>query len=97
MGFISGRGAVAMWGYPLWLFLGVWIVMTARRVLTAPLPRIVATWEIVFTVLALAFVANYAVLPRFHHRYRAVFFPARPWPNTLPTASPLRPAAHLHT
>jgi MFS family permease len=75
LGFISGRGAVAMWGYPLWLFLGVWIVMTARRVLTAPLPRIVATWGIVFTVLALAFVANYAVLPRFDHRYRAVFFP----------------------
>ena len=34
-----------------------------------------ATWAIVFTCLALAFVANYAVLPRFDHRYRAVFFP----------------------
>ena len=75
LGVISGRGAVAMWGYPLWLFLGVWIVMTARRALTAPLPRILVTWAIVFTALALAFVANYAVLPRFDHRYRAVFFP----------------------
>ena len=29
----SGRGTVAMWGYPLWLFLGLWIVLTARRAL----------------------------------------------------------------
>jgi hypothetical protein len=75
MGFVSGRGAVAMWGYPLWLFLGVWIVMTARRGLAGPLPRILAGWAVVFTILALAFVVNYAVLPRFDHRYRAVFFP----------------------
>ena len=30
---VSGRGTVAMWGYPLWLFLGLWIVLTARRAL----------------------------------------------------------------
>src|SRR5579884_1093119 len=42
MGVISGRGAVAMWGYPLWLFLGVWLVMAARRALASPLPRILA-------------------------------------------------------
>jgi hypothetical protein len=29
----------------------------------------------VFTSLALAFIGNYAVLPQFDHRYRAVFFP----------------------
>ena len=29
---LTGRGAIAMWGYPLWLFLGLWIVlMPARR------------------------------------------------------------------
>jgi 4-amino-4-deoxy-L-arabinose transferase-like glycosyltransferase len=75
IGLISGRGAVAMWGYPLWLFLGLWIVMTARRALAGPLPRILLTWAIVFTAFALAFTLNYAVLPRFDHRYRAVFFP----------------------
>ena len=26
---LTGRGAIAMWGYPLWLFLGVWIVLFA--------------------------------------------------------------------
>jgi len=75
MGLVSGRGAVAMWGYPLWLFLGVWLVLTAQRELARPMPRILATWGIVFSALALAFIVNYAVLPRFDHRYRAVFFP----------------------
>ncbi len=72
----SGRGTVAMWGYPLWLFLGLWLVMTARRTFGGlRLARILATWAIVFACLALAFFLNYDVLPRFDHRYRAVFFP----------------------
>lgn len=76
MSTVSGRGTVAMWGYPLWLFLGAWLVLTARRVLgAARLARILATWAIVFACLALAFFINYDVLPRFDHRYRAVFFP----------------------
>lgn len=76
LGFISGRGAIAMWGYPLWLFLGVWLVLTARRTLDgARLARIVVTWAIVFAALATAFIVNYEILPRFDHRYRAVFFP----------------------
>jgi hypothetical protein len=76
MAALSGRGTVAMWGYPLWLFLGLWLVMSARRVLDEPLiARIVVTWSIVFVCLALAFVIAYEVQPRFDHRYRAVFFP----------------------
>jgi len=73
---LSGRGTVAMWGYPLWLFLGLWIVLTARRAFDArTLARVLAVWAVVFTGLSLAFIANYAVLPQFDHRYRAVFFP----------------------
>ena len=73
---LSGRGTVAMWGYPLWLFLGVWLVLTARRALDAGrLGRVLLTWAIVFAGLALAFIGNYAVLPHYDHRYRAVFFP----------------------
>jgi hypothetical protein len=76
MSAVSGRGTVAMWGYPLWLFLGLWLVLTARRALDGMrLARIVVTWAIVFVCLALAFIINYDVLPRFDHRYRAVFFP----------------------
>ena len=75
---VSGRGTVAMWGYPLWLFLGVWLVLIARRAIEeGRLLRIVALWAAVFACLALAFVANYAVLPQFDHRYRAVFYPGR--------------------
>jgi len=73
---ISGRGAVAMWGYPLWLFLGLWIVIAARATLdTARMTRIVAAWAAVFAILAVVFIANYSLLPYFDHRYRAVFFP----------------------
>jgi 4-amino-4-deoxy-L-arabinose transferase-like glycosyltransferase len=73
---LSGRGTVAMWGYPLWLFLGAWIVLFARRVLDDKrIGRVLFVWAIVFTGLALAFIANYAVLPHYDHRYRAVFFP----------------------
>ena len=73
---LSGRGTVAMWGYPLWLFLGLWIVMEAKTALDPPrLARILAIWAIVFAVFALAFIANYSVLPAFEHRYRAVFYP----------------------
>jgi hypothetical protein len=76
MAFVSGRGTVAMWGYPLWLFLGTWLVLVARRALDAKrLARILVTWAIVFVCLGVAFYVNYDVLPRFDHRYRAVFFP----------------------
>jgi len=73
---VSGRGAVAMWGYPLWLFLGLWIVMAANVTLdTARMTRIVAAWGAVFTIFVVVFIANYSVLPYFDHRYRAVLFP----------------------
>jgi 4-amino-4-deoxy-L-arabinose transferase-like glycosyltransferase len=73
---ISGRGAVAMWGYPLWLFIGLWIVMFARATFDAErMTRIVAAWAVVFAIFIVVFVANYAVLPFIDHRYRAVLFP----------------------
>ena len=76
MSAVSGRGTVAMWGYPLWLFLGLWIALFARRALNdMRFGRLLLTWAIVFTCLGAAFFANYAVLPRYDHRYRAVFFP----------------------
>jgi 4-amino-4-deoxy-L-arabinose transferase-like glycosyltransferase len=73
---VTGRGAVAMWGYPLWLFLGLWLVMAARVSLdTTRLTRIVGAWAVVFTIFVIAFVSNYLVLPYFDHRYRAALFP----------------------
>ena len=73
---VTGRGAVAMWGYPLWLFLGLWIVMVAAPELNAErVNRVVAAWAFVFVALAMAFIVNYSLLPLIDHRYRAVFYP----------------------
>jgi 4-amino-4-deoxy-L-arabinose transferase-like glycosyltransferase len=73
---LTGRGAVAMWGYPLWLFLGLWLVLKARSAVDRlRLKWIVPLWAAVFVLLAAAFIVNYAVLPRYDHRYRAVFYP----------------------
>ncbi len=72
----SGRGLITMWGYPLWLFLGLWLVMAARTALQPwRLGRIAGVWIAVSTLYMIAFVAEYAVLPHFDHRYRASLFP----------------------
>jgi hypothetical protein len=73
---VSGRGTVAMWGYPLWLFASVWLVLIAHRALDDfRLGRALLNWAVVFAGLAIAFGGNYGVLPFYDHRYRAVFFP----------------------
>jgi hypothetical protein len=73
---VTGRGLVAMWGYPLWLFIGLWLVMASGTLIDrVRLARIAGLWAIVFTGIAGAFVVNYAVLPAIDHRYRAAFFP----------------------
>jgi hypothetical protein len=73
---ISGRATQAMWGFPLWLFLGLWIVVFALAALDRMrLLCIGALWAAVFAVFVVAFAADYLVLPRFDHRYRAAFFP----------------------
>jgi len=73
---LTGRGAIAMWGYPLWLFLGLWIVLYARAAIEpVRLGRIVGVWAGVFALFAIAFAASYSVLPAIDHRYRAVFYP----------------------
>ncbi|MBV1698667.1 MAG: glycosyltransferase family 39 protein [Hyphomicrobiales bacterium] len=73
---ISGRGTQSTWGYPLWLFLGLFIVMLAPAALErARLAHLGAHWGAVFTIFVIAFFADYLVLPNFDHRYRAAFFP----------------------
>jgi len=72
---ISGRGAIAMWGYPLWLFLGLWIVLYARTTMTrARLGRIAAVWVSVFVLFGAAGdrpPLSRGVLPRRPARRRA--------------------------
>ncbi len=65
-----------MWGYPLWLFLGLWIVLLAPAALDRMrLARIGVLWAAVFAIFAAAFFADYLLLPKLDHRYRAVLFP----------------------
>ena len=71
----TGRALIAMWGYPLWLFLGLWIVMQGAAIDRGRLKRIVTIWAVVFVGFALAFIVNYAVLPRYDGRYRAAHYP----------------------
>jgi 4-amino-4-deoxy-L-arabinose transferase-like glycosyltransferase len=73
---LSGRGAVAMWGYPLWLFIGLWIVMAGRVTFDVDrIARVTAAWATVFVIFVAVFVINYVALPFADRRYRAVLFP----------------------
>jgi len=72
---VSGRGLIGMWGYPLWLFLGLWLVIeTGPRIERMRLNRVVATWGVVTALYAIAFIVDNGVLP-FFHKYRASIFP----------------------
>jgi 4-amino-4-deoxy-L-arabinose transferase-like glycosyltransferase len=76
MSMLSGRALITMWGYPLWLFAGLWIVMELKARLDGErLARMIAIWGGVTAAYALAFIAHYAVLPYFDTRYRASLFP----------------------
>jgi 4-amino-4-deoxy-L-arabinose transferase-like glycosyltransferase len=76
LSFVTGRGTQAMWGFPLWLFLGLWLVLLARAALDRTrLVWIGALWAVVFVLSVGAFIADYLILPNFDHRYRAAFFP----------------------
>jgi len=73
---ITGRGLIAMWGYPLWLFLGLWVVIaTGPATEWARARRVVLAWGAVTALYAVAFVLQYGVLPFVDHRYRASLFP----------------------
>jgi 4-amino-4-deoxy-L-arabinose transferase-like glycosyltransferase len=73
---ITGRATNAMWGFPLWLFLGLWLVMVAPAALDrVRLLRIGAVWAAVSAVFVVAFLADYLVLPPLDHRFRAALFP----------------------
>jgi hypothetical protein len=76
---ITGRGVLPMWAYPLWLFLGVFIVVAAKSAVDcSKLTQITFLWAICFVAFAIAFSLNYGVFiqhkrdPRFQ-----AFFPGK--------------------
>jgi hypothetical protein len=73
---VTGRETQAMWGFPLWLFLGLSMVLFARTALDrVRLAWIGGLWATVSAIFVAGFAANYTVLPNIDHRYRAAFFP----------------------
>jgi 4-amino-4-deoxy-L-arabinose transferase-like glycosyltransferase len=74
---MSGRRLITMWGYPFWLFLGLWLVMQVRvPVEPMRLFRMAVTWAVITLAYVLAFIVDYAVLPFVGTRYyRASLFP----------------------
>jgi hypothetical protein len=57
---IAEPGTVAISGSPLWLFLGLWLVVVSPRTITTPrLKSIVISWAIIFAAFVLTFMANY--------------------------------------
>jgi 4-amino-4-deoxy-L-arabinose transferase-like glycosyltransferase len=73
----TGRDAVALWGYPLWLFLGLWIVLNARPLERVTLWRIVFLWGAIFISTAVVFAIDYSFSQRFRPRYSAVIYPGK--------------------
>lgn len=71
---ITGRGLIPMWGYPLWLFLGVWLIMLAGRN-CAHFKRMVTGWGIVSVGYVVIFVVSYTIVPHFDNRFYAINYP----------------------
>ena len=89
---ITGRGTQSMWGFPLWLFLGLWIVVFAPAALDrARLAHLGAHGRRCSSIFVAAFLADYLVLPSFDHRYRAAFFPGDACRRRSRSASRRRP------
>jgi 4-amino-4-deoxy-L-arabinose transferase-like glycosyltransferase len=93
---LSGRGLVTMWGYPLWLFLGPWIVVSvSTRIDRTRLARLAGVWATVTAIYVITFIAQYAVLPHYDHRYRAVLFPGGQLAQEISTRFHARTGAPL--
>ena len=70
---VSGRGLLPMWAFPMWSFLGLWILMVFGAIDRERLARTLALWSIVFAAYVAAFLVNFTVLPGFRHPHRVSF------------------------
>jgi Dolichyl-phosphate-mannose-protein mannosyltransferase len=73
---VTGKGTIASWGFPVWIFFGAWFVIKSEAVIkTVQLIWVVTLWTVVSTIFVIAFIADYTILPYLDHRYRAALFP----------------------
>jgi 4-amino-4-deoxy-L-arabinose transferase-like glycosyltransferase len=74
----TGRGLLAMWGFPLCIFLGAWLVMVAKTEIDrSRLSLISAGWGIVTAIAVTIFVVQQTLLPRLHTRFNAQLYPGQ--------------------
>ncbi|MCX7312203.1 MAG: glycosyltransferase family 39 protein [Alphaproteobacteria bacterium] len=74
---VTGRDVVSMWGYPLWLFTGLWIVLQVKRPDALALGRMASVWAAVAAIYAGAFVWHFGVRPRLQVHYTTELFPGQ--------------------
>lgn len=75
---LTGRGLLAMWGFPLCIFFGLWIVMVAKAAIDRPRLSLIAIgWAIVTAIYVTVFVVQQTLIPRFHTRFNAQLYPGQ--------------------
>jgi 4-amino-4-deoxy-L-arabinose transferase-like glycosyltransferase len=73
---VTGRDAVALWGYPLWLFFGLWVVLNERILERVTLWRIVFLWGFWLVISGATFALVYGgALPKYESQNIAVLYP----------------------
>jgi hypothetical protein len=73
---VTGRGLVTLWGYPLWLFFGLWIVMASRTVVEAlRVKYTAAAWAGIAATYIVGFIVHYGIQPQRSDTYYASRFP----------------------
>lgn len=54
---VTGRGTIPLWGYPLWLYLGLWLVMTCKEAVSPrSLTWMTGCWAMVLTASAVTII-----------------------------------------
>ncbi|HEY0233632.1 MAG TPA: glycosyltransferase family 39 protein [Afipia sp.] len=73
---ITGGKLIGMWGYPFWLFLGLWLVLRAEKISERErFTKLGRVWLIVTACYAIAFTIDMAVIPRLKDSPRTELFP----------------------
>ncbi|RTL53678.1 MAG: glycosyltransferase family 39 protein [Bradyrhizobiaceae bacterium] len=73
---ITGGKLIGMWGYPFWLFLGLWLVLRAGQIRErARFETLGWVWLFATACYALAFLIDMAVIPRLKDAPRTELFP----------------------
>lgn len=72
---VTGRSIVVIWGYPLWLFLSIWMIMHGRLLERVTLWRLSFLWGVVFICYVVAFVVAYRIRPDHSDTFIAMQFP----------------------